>query len=214
MMLLPLGLLLVPVPQRSEPLEFPQYGGCRWLLGKLNRHLPSLIISRVEVIEEKTKSPQHRYVVQVTLESNGTLLRGEGRGKELFTAIDKVTEIMQGQIEHHKGKLYEKGRGSSLARSKFGEGVEATEPSGKVKGRGSSLARSKFGEGVEATEPSGKVVKVKRFAIKPMPVSEAIGQMDLLGHDFFLFLNVDSGKISLLYRRKDGNFGQIEPELD
>jgi len=157
-------------------------------LGKLNRHLPSLIISRVEVIEEKTKSPQHRYVVQVTLESNGTLLRGEGRGKELFTAIDKVAEIMKGQIEHHKGKLYEKGRGSSLARSKFGEGVEATEP-------------------------PGKVVKVKRFAIKPMPVSEAIDQMELLGHDFFLFLNADTEEVNLLYRRKDGNYGQIEPEL-
>jgi len=157
-------------------------------LGSLNRHLPSIMASRVEVIEEKTKSPQYRYVVQVTLEGNGTLLRGEGRGKELFTAIDKVAEIMKGQIEHHKGKLYEKGRGISLARNESSEGVEATEP-------------------------LGKVVKVKRFAIKPMPVPEAIDQMELLGHDFFLFLNADTEEVNLLYRRKDGNYGQIEPEL-
>ena len=157
-------------------------------LGRLNRHLPNIIASRVEIIEEKTKSPQQRYVVQITLDSSGTLLRGEGRGGDLFTAIDKVAEIMDRQIEHYKGKLYEKGRGSSLTRSEFSEGEEAMEP-------------------------LRKVVKVKRFAIKPMPVAEAIDQMELLGHDFFLFLNADTGEINLLYRRKDGNYGQIEPEL-
>jgi len=157
-------------------------------LGRLNRHLPNIIASRVEIIEEKTKSPQRRYVVQVTLDSSGTLLRGERRGGDLFTAIDKVAEIMDRQIEHYKGKLYEKGRGSSLTRNEFSEGEEAMEP-------------------------PRKVVKVKRFAIKPMPVAEAIDQMELLGHDFFLFLNADTGEVNLLYRRKDGNYGQIEPEL-
>ena len=157
-------------------------------LGRLNRHLPSIVASRVEIIEEKTKSPQQRYVVQITLESRGTILRGEGRGGDLFTAIDKVAEVMDRQIEHHKGKLYEKGRGSSLARSEISEGVEAMEP-------------------------SRKVVKVKRFAVKPMSVAEAVEQMELLGHDFFLFLNADTNEVNLLYRRKDGNYGQIEPEL-
>ena len=110
------------------------------------------------------------------------------RGGDLFTAIDKVIEIMDRQIEHRKGKLYEKGRGSSLARNEFSEEV-------KVMGT------------------PKKVVKVKRFAIKPMPVAEAIEQMELLGHDFFLFLNADTGEVNLLYQRKDGNYGQIEPEL-
>jgi putative sigma-54 modulation protein len=157
-------------------------------LGRLNRHLPSIVASRVEIIEEKTKSPQQRYVVQITLESRGTILRGEGRGGDLFTAIDKVAEVMDRQIEHHKGKLYEKGRGSSLARSEISEGVEAMEP-------------------------SRKVVKVKRFAVKPMSVAEAVEQMELLGHDFFLFFNADTEGLNLLYRRKDSNYGLIEPEL-
>jgi len=157
-------------------------------LGRLNRHLPNIVASRVEIIEEKTKSPQQRYVVQITLESRGTILRGEGRGRDLFTAIDKVAEIMDRQIEHRKGKLYEKGRGNSLARSEFSEGVEA-------------MGRSR------------KVVKVKRFVVKPMLVAEAIDQVELLGHDFFLFLNADTGEVNLLYRRKDGNYGLIEPEL-
>ncbi len=157
-------------------------------LGRLNRHLPTIIAARVEIIEEKTKSPQQRYLVQVTLDSNGSLLRGEERGEDLFTAIDRVAEIMDRQIEHHKGKLYEKGRRSSPARSEFSEEVEAVES-------------------------PRKVVKVKRFAVKPMPVAEAIDQMELLGHDFFLFLNADSGEVNLVYRRNDGNYGLIEPEL-
>jgi len=155
-------------------------------LGKLSRHLPNITESRIEISEQKAKSPQQRFVVQLTVDSNGTLLHGEERGQDLFSAIDKVAEIMNRQIEHYKGKLYEKGKGSSLARGEFS--VE-TEPAQR------------------------RVVKVKRFAVKPMPVAEAIEQMELLGHDFFLFFNADSEEINLLYRRRDGNYGLIEPEL-
>ena len=157
-------------------------------LGKLNRHLPKIIESKVEISEEKTKSPQQHFVVQATIDSNGTLLRSQERGENLFTAIDKVVEVMNRQIERYKGKLYEKGRGSSLARGGLDE--EAVEE-----------------------EPVGKVVKVKQFAVKPMSVAEAIDQMELLGHDFFLFFNADDEGLNLLYRRKDGNYGLIKPEL-
>jgi len=158
-------------------------------LGKLNRHLPNIIESKVEISEEKTKSPQQRFVVQVTLDVSGTLLRGEERGEDQFTAIDKVAAVVNRQIEHYKGKLYEKGRGSSFARSEFSEEVEVAQP-------------------------PKKVVKVKRFAVKPMSVDEAVAQMELLGHDFFLFFNADTEGINLLYRRKDGDYGLIEPELE
>jgi len=156
-------------------------------LGKLSRRLPNIIESKVEVSEEKTASPQQRFVVRVTLNSSGTLLHGEERGEDLFTAIDKVAAIMNRQIEHYKGKLYEKGRGSSFARSEFSEEAEI--------------------------QPPRQVVKVKRFAVKPMSVAEATDQMELLGHDFFLFFNADTRELNLLYRRKDGNYGLIEPEL-
>jgi putative sigma-54 modulation protein len=62
-------------------------------------------------------------------------------------------------------------------------------------------------------QPARKIVKVKRFTIKPMSVAEAAEQMELLGHDFFLFFNADAEELNLLYRRKDGNYGLIEPEL-
>ena len=157
-------------------------------LGKLNRHLPNIIESKVEIFEEKTRSPQQRFVVQVTVDSSGTLLRGEERGEDLFTAIDKVAAIMERQAERFKGKLYKKGRGSSLARDGFNEEIEPMSP-------------------------PRKVVKVKQFVIKPMSVEEAIEQMELLSHNFFLFFNADSEKLNLVYQRKDGNYGLIEPEL-
>ena len=158
-------------------------------LGKLNRHLPEIITSQVEVSEEETRSPREHFVVQMTIDSKGTLLRSEERGEDLLTAIDKVAATMNRQIEHYKGKLYRKNRGSSPLKSGFEEAKEAGPP-------------------------SGEVVKLKRFAVKPMPVNEAIDQMELLGHDFFLFFNADSDKLNLVYRRGDGNYGLIEPVLD
>jgi putative sigma-54 modulation protein len=157
-------------------------------LGRLNRHLPDITTSKVEITEEKTKSPRQHFVVQMTIDSRGTLLRSEERGKDLFTAIDRVAEVMDRQIEHYKGKLYDKGRGISLARGEFTEETE-TAP------------------------PSPRVVKLKRFAVKPMSTAEAIDQMELLRHDFFLFFNADSERLNMVYRRKDGDYGLIEPEL-
>ena len=159
-------------------------------LGKLNRHLPTIIECRVDISEEKTKSPQQRYLVRVTVNGGvgGAAFHGEERGEALFQAIDRVSTVLTRQLEHHKGKLYEKGRGISLARNEFNTD---TTPA----------------------EPTRKVVETKRFAVKPMSVDEAIEQMELLGHNFFLFLDADMQKVKLLYRRNDGNLGLIEPDM-
>lgn len=157
-------------------------------LGKLNRHLPDIIESSVEIIEEKTKSPQQRFAARVTVKGSGTRLYAEERGKDLFSAIDRVAAIMVRQLEHYKGKLYEKGRSNSFARGELAEEVETVKP-------------------------APEVVKVKRFAVKPMSVTEAADQMELLEHDFFLFFNAEAEEVNLLYRRRDGNYGLIEPEL-
>ncbi len=157
-------------------------------LGKVSLRLPNVIESKVEIFEEKTRSPQQRFVVQATVNSNGTLLRGEERGEDLFKAVDKVAVVMRQQAMRYKEKLIDRGRGSSLAK---GEPDEEIEPPSSLR----------------------KVVKVKRFLVKPMYLDEAIDQMELLSHDFFLFFNADSEKLNLLYQRKDGNYGLIEPEL-
>lgn len=154
-------------------------------LGKLSRYLPNILRFDVEVFEEKTKSPEQRFVAQVTMDSSGTLLRGEERAEQLFAAIDKVATVMSRQIEHYKGKLYNRSRGGSASRA-----------------------------GARESAGTKMVVKVKRFTIKPMSINEAADQMELLGHDFFLFLNAETEQLSLLYRRRDGNYGLIEPEAD
>jgi len=153
---------------------------------KLNRHLSNVIESKVEIIRAMNKLPDHRYVVQVTLNSHGTLLRGEVRAADLFEAIDNAAKVMDRQIERYKGRLHDKSRG---------------------------LPHNIPPQEAVAPPPPGKVVKSKKFAVKPMTVDEALEQMELLGHDFFLFFDPTRGQINLLYRRKDGDYGLIEPEL-
>ena len=162
-------------------------------MNKLTRHLPNVDEAKVEIHEEKTKSPDHRVTVQVTLKNKGTLLRSEERGANVETAIDAVTEVLSRRIERYKGKLNKKGRSATLARqlSATSEEIITERKAGFVP----------------------EVVRAKRFAVKSMDLEEATEQMELLSHDFFLFVNSDSGELNLVYRRKDGNYGFIEPEL-
>jgi putative sigma-54 modulation protein len=158
-------------------------------LGKISKHLPDIIDTKVEISEEKTKSPQERYLVRVTVNSGigKAVFHGEERAEDLFRAVDRVVAVMNRQLEKHKGKIYDKGRGNPLARGKFNQ--------------------------AELPGAERKVVKTKRFLIEPMSLEEAIEQMEQLGHSFFLFYDADAGEVKLLYRRNDGNYGIIEPEL-
>ena len=156
-------------------------------VGKLGRYLPTLDECKVEISREGAKLPEQRFTVQVTLDSRGVLIRAQEKSKDMSTAIDKVVNVMSKRIERYKGKLYDKSRGVSFARQ--GAAIEEEE--------------------IEAPK---RVVKTKRFLVKPMLVDEAISQMELLGHDFFLFLDADTERLNLLYRRADGNYGLIEPE--
>ena len=157
-------------------------------LSKLNRHFPNIIETKVDISKEKTKSPQQQFIVQSTVAGSGAQFHSEERGRDLFQAIDKLADTMIRQLEQYKGKLYERGRGSSFARGEFSAETEAVTP-------------------------APEVVKVKRFIMKSMTLAEAAEQMSLLGHNFFLFLNADTKELNLLYERKDGNYGLIEPEL-
>jgi ribosome hibernation promoting factor len=142
----------------------------------------------VEPSEQKTKSQDQRYRVQVTLDANGTLLRAEERAENLLVAIDKVIPVIDRQIERYKGKTYKKGK------------------------NGPSIRTTTNGETISEDSPP-KLVRTKRFVMKPMSVDDAIEQMELLGHDFFLFHNSATKEYNLLYRRKDGDYSIIEPEL-
>ena len=156
-------------------------------VGKLGRYLPTLDECKVEISREGAKLPEQRFTVQVTLDSRGVLIRAQEKSKDMRTALDKIVNVLSKRIERYKGKLYDKNRGVSFARQ--GAAIEEEE--------------------IEAPK---RVVKTKHFLVKPMPIDEAISQMELLGHDFFLFVDADTERLNLLYRRDDGNYGLIEPE--
>lgn len=160
-------------------------------IGKLDRHLPHITQAEVVFFKERTRSQGEQQVVQVTINSNGTILRGEERAVDLFAAIDAVAGVMERRIERYKGRLYERGKNASP----------------------DEIPASFEFEGNAEEDRPGRVVKVKRFAMKPMSEEEAVEQMELLDHDFFFFFNADRGQFNVLYRRRDGDYGLIEPEL-
>jgi putative sigma-54 modulation protein len=176
----------------SKNMEIPQdvRDYVQKKIGKLTHYLPNIAEAKVEIHEQNTKSRQHRYTAQVTLNSRGVILRGEEKGEGVRAVIDAVAEVLERQIERYKGKQQDKGRGLSLARQPEEEIADEKEAM--------DLPR---------------VVRLKRFMVKPMSVAEASEQMELLGHSFFLFVNTDNDRLCLLYRRHDGNYGLIEPEV-
>lgn len=156
---------------------------------KLNKHLPDIIDIKVEISEEGTKSPLHRYVVKAAVNSGvgKTIFHGEERAEDLIIAADRTLDILTRQLEKHKGKLYQRGRRNPFARGKM-----PPEPTPKDEKR---------------------IVKTKSFNIEAMTREDAIDQMEGLGHSFFLFTEEKSGNLELLYCRKDGNYGIIRPQI-
>lgn len=168
-------------------------------LERLSRRLDNIGEARVELTMENTRSQQDRIVAQVTLNCNGTILRGEERAPTINAAIDAVAEILEGRIRRLRGKLYK-----SEQPRRTGKATPIREPESPT------IAQEE--EDPFETETQG-VVRVKRFPMKPMPVEEAIDQMELLGHDFFLFYDIATNEYSVLYRRINGGYGLLEPEL-
>lgn len=168
-------------------------------IGKMQKFLPDVQEIRVELAEEKSRKTSEREVVQVTMRSNGTLLRAEERNSDIYAAIDAVSDKLHGQINRFKGKRRRKMERAQMAQ------VEALET------EYISAAMEPVAEEEEMFE--GRIVRTKRFSMVPMSEDEAIDQMELLGHDFFVFYNAASDSINVLYRRSDGNFGLLQPEL-
>jgi len=160
---------------------------------KLERHLPQIGETRVELRIEATKSAADSKVLQMTLRlQNGKLLRVEERGADFYTIFDRVLDKMQRQIDRYKGKYW--GRKARI---------------GKLQ----SLA-SEQSVGLEAEESEeAPILRVKSFSMMPMDEQEAIEQMELLGHDFFVFYNINSDSVNVLYRRRGKGYGLLQPEL-
>jgi putative sigma-54 modulation protein len=157
-------------------------------LSKLSKHLPDIIDIKVEISEEKTRAPEQHFLVRVTVGSGvGGAFHGEERAEDLFKAVDKIAEIMTRQLERHKGKLYDRGRGNPLARGKAG---------------------------AEITETVGRPIKTERRRIEAMSPDEAFEKMEEQGQDFFIFVDAGAGELRVAYRRDDESYGLIQPEFE
>jgi putative sigma-54 modulation protein len=122
------------------------------------------------------------YVLEVTIPLNGYLLRAEETAHDAVTAVDMVMEKLEKQIEKYRTRLLKRDKGE----------LPNDSP--------------------REDSPGGRIAKLKKFPVKPMSPEEATMQMELLGHDFYVFKNSDTNSVNVVYRRKDGDYGLIEPE--
>jgi putative sigma-54 modulation protein len=161
-------------------------------VGKLDRYLPEIEEARVDLVYLKSaRSSTDRQVAQITVRGKGFILRSEERADDIFAAIDAALEKIQRRMERYKGKR-NRGRGDGKSASEVAQPLSAEEE--------------------ETPELGPMVVRRKSFQVQPMNELEAIEQMELLGHEnFFIFFNVSTGSINILYHRRDGNYGLIEP---
>lgn len=152
-------------------------------LGKLEKFFdPDTEVNATMSVEK------NRHIFEVTILFKGVLLRAEVENDDMYAAIDKSVDILERQIRRNKTRLAKKLREGSLRTENYSIQEEIEE------------------------EKEFKVVRSKKFSPKPMTVEEAILQMNLLGHEFFVFVNAETKDTNVVYKRKDGNYGLIEPE--
>lgn len=157
---------------------------------RLERYLPEIGEGRMDLSYVKSaRNANDRFVAQLTIRGKGFILRSEERRDNLFAAIDEAIDKMTRQIERFKGKHW-RGRGDGIS------------------------AAGELPELDEEPEVIEKIVRRKSFNLIPMDEAEALEQMQLLGHEnFFVFYNANTSNVNILYRRRDGSYGLIEPIL-
>lgn len=161
-------------------------------VGKLDKFLSEIDECRVDLGYAKTaRNAGDRFIAQVTIRGKGFILRSEERADNIYAAIDATVDKMTRQIERFKGKHWRK-RAPETAE------VVGTAPSDEV----------------EDEDMAPIIARRKTFTLTPMDEQEALEQLLLLGHeDFFVFYNAETSKINVLYRRRDGTYGLIDPVI-
>lgn len=172
-----------------EPVE----ERARKKLERLPHYLPLLDEStaEVDIAHEKAKEPDKRFVINVTVSGHGVHLQAQSRAAQPEAAVDRVVQALTRQARRQKDLRYNRTR------------AKAAKPP-----KAAPRARGKAGSGA-----GRDITRVKRFAVKPMTTVEALEQMEMLKHDFFLYLDAEAGQVALLYRRRAGDYGLIVPEL-
>lgn len=166
------------------------------LKGKIEEKLSRLskfFISNTEV-QVTLSVEKSRHIMEVTIPIKGSMIRAEVESEDMYANIDEVVDVVERQLVKHKNKLRTKHRNDSP--SPFKENLSFLD------------------HGHDEEDEEIEIVRSKKFALKPMYPEEACLEMDLLGHDFFVFTNGDTGEVNVVYkRRKQGTYGLIEPEF-
>jgi putative sigma-54 modulation protein len=153
---------------------------------KLDRQLHELTQVELELRVERNPSISANQVAEVTVWTKGPTLRVTEASTDMKASIDQLTEKLLRQVEHYRAKRRRK----------------------QIRGNGSPPGGSMS---IPDEETGPQIVKTKQFTMKPMSAEEAALQLDLVGHDFFVFRSDESGEVNVIYRRKDGGYGLIEP---
>ena len=157
-------------------------------LGKLDKHLNDGARLELELAVEKNPSISENQIAEATIWTKGPVLRARETSADMRASIDLLVEKLERQARRYRDK---RRRGP-----------------GRVSGNHAPEAIP-----VVPDEESPVIVKTKQFAVKPMSPEEAVLQLELIGHDFFVFQNGDTNDVNVVYRRRDGNYGLIEPQL-
>lgn len=169
-------------------------------VSKLDRYLPNIQEVRVDLAIERRKQGMDQCIAQLTLRNTrGVILRAEEKKQpDIYAALDVALDKMYRQIERYKGKRKRRAAGRFYETEQTLQGVEAVPGT----------------ESEEEEEEKTAIVRRKSVTLVPMSEEEAIDQMELLGHNFFVFLNAETAKVGVLYRREDGNYGVLEPRIE
>ncbi len=152
-------------------------------IGKLERFFTQDTEVQVTLSVEK-----NRQKIEVTIPVKGGIIRAEHESSDMYVSIDLVEEAIETQLKKYKSKLVDRYQGKKVFSEEY------------------------FEEDIDDEEEEIKIVKNKRFDFKPMDPIEACMQMDLLGHNFFVFTNAETDCINVVYKRKNDTYGLIEPE--
>ena len=161
---------------------------------RLDRYMPNVMTVNIDLSEQNAKNTNERQVAQITVrDKRGTILRAEERGGDIFASVDVVIDKMYRQISRYKGKRQQR-------RRKHG-GIDEF-----------ALAEPLPVE-AESVDQEPIILRRKQFSLQPMPLDEAVDQMELLGHDFFVFFSTEDSNVNVLYKRRDGNYGLLQPDV-
>ena len=177
-------------------------------LAKLERILDRILKLEVEFTEEHNPRIADKHCVEVILKTKARTLRAQACGADATSAVEAVTKKIEGQVKRLKEKRVERWQGGNStrrARPLSPPNMGETSPNGAER----PIESQEVPELAEADEP--RITRRKRFDVKPMTAEEAVLQMESLGHDFYLFVDAESEQAGVVYRRRDGSFGLIEP---